>query len=53
MLPRVAIDANVLITGIVWPRWQYEILQHALRHEIGLPQPSLHFLVISNFYWLI
>jgi putative PIN family toxin of toxin-antitoxin system len=33
---RVAIDANVLITGIVWPRWQYEILQHALRDEFVL-----------------
>jgi predicted nucleic acid-binding protein len=33
---RVAIDANVLITGIVWPRWQYEILQHALREEFVL-----------------
>jgi len=36
MPPRVAIDANVLITGIVWPRWQYEILQHALRDEFIL-----------------
>jgi predicted nucleic acid-binding protein len=33
---RVAIDANVLITGIVWPRWQYEILQHALRDDFIL-----------------
>jgi putative PIN family toxin of toxin-antitoxin system len=33
---RVAIDANVLITGIVWPRWPYEILQHALRDQFIL-----------------
>jgi predicted nucleic acid-binding protein len=33
---RVAIDANVLITGIVWPRWPYEVLQHALRGDFIL-----------------
>jgi predicted nucleic acid-binding protein len=33
---RAAIDANVLITGIVWPRWAYEILQHALRGDFVL-----------------
>jgi predicted nucleic acid-binding protein len=36
MSVRVAIDANVLITGIVWPRWPYEVLQHALRNEFVL-----------------
>ena len=36
MLIRVAIDANVLITGIVWPRWAYEVLQHALRGDFIL-----------------
>ena len=33
---RVAIDANVLITGIVWPRWAYEILMHAIRGDFTL-----------------
>ena len=28
---RVMLDANVLIAGSVWPRWPYEVLQHALR----------------------
>jgi predicted nucleic acid-binding protein len=27
---RVMLDANVLIAGSVWPRWPYEVLQHAL-----------------------
>ena len=36
MALRVAIDTNVLITGIVWPRWQYEILRHALRGDFVL-----------------
>lgn len=26
---RVALDANILIAGSVWPRWPYEVLQHA------------------------
>lgn len=29
-------DVNVLIVGIVWPRWQYEILQHALQGDFQL-----------------
>ncbi len=33
---RVAIDANVLITGVVWPRWAYEILLHAIRRDFVL-----------------
>ncbi|MCL5428508.1 MAG: PIN domain-containing protein [Chloroflexi bacterium] len=26
---RVLLDANILIAGSVWPRWPYEVLQHA------------------------
>lgn len=33
---RVFIDANILIAGCVWPRWPYEVLQHALRDEYKL-----------------
>jgi predicted nucleic acid-binding protein len=33
---RAAIDANILISGIVWPRWPYEILQHAFRGDFVL-----------------
>lgn len=31
--PRVAVDTNVLIAGIIWPRWPYEALQHGLRGD--------------------
>lgn len=33
---RVAIDANVLISGIGWPRWQHEVLLHAVRGDFTL-----------------
>jgi predicted nucleic acid-binding protein len=33
---RVMVDANILIAGSVWPRWPYEVLQHALRGDFGL-----------------
>jgi predicted nucleic acid-binding protein len=36
MLFRVALDANVLIAGIVWPRWPREVLLHALKGEFTL-----------------
>lgn len=26
---RVLLDANILIAGSVWPRWPYEVMQHA------------------------
>ncbi len=26
---RVLLDANILIAGSVWPRWSYEVMQHA------------------------
>jgi len=33
---RVMLDANVLIAGSVWPRWPYEVLQHALGGDFRL-----------------
>src|SRR5437588_10748563 len=33
---RVAVDANVLIAGLVFPRWPYEVLQHALKGDFIL-----------------
>jgi predicted nucleic acid-binding protein len=30
------VDANILIAGNVWPRWSYEILQHASRKDFSL-----------------
>jgi len=33
---RVMVDANILIAGSVWPRWPYEVLQHALRGNFRL-----------------
>jgi predicted nucleic acid-binding protein len=33
---RVAVDANVLIAGVVFPRWPYEVLQHALKGDFTL-----------------
>jgi predicted nucleic acid-binding protein len=34
--PRVLLDANVLIAGTIWPRWQYEILRHTLMRDYHL-----------------
>lgn len=36
MALRVAIDANVLIAGIAWPRWPYEVLRHAEQGDFTL-----------------
>ncbi len=33
---RVAVDANILIAGTVWPRWPYEVLRHAERGNFTL-----------------
>lgn len=38
--PRVGFDANVLIAGIRFPRWPYEVLQAALRRLFVLVLPS-------------
>jgi predicted nucleic acid-binding protein len=34
--PRVMVDTTVLLAGTVWPRWPYEVLQHALRGDFEL-----------------
>ena len=34
--PRVMLDTTVLLAGTVWPRWPYEMLQHALRGDFQL-----------------
>jgi putative PIN family toxin of toxin-antitoxin system len=34
--PRVIVDANVLVSGRAWPRWPYEVLQHALDGDYHL-----------------
>jgi hypothetical protein len=33
---RVMVDTNILIVGSVWPRWSYEVLQHALQGDFRL-----------------
>ncbi|HFE67130.1 MAG TPA: PIN domain-containing protein [Chloroflexi bacterium] len=30
------VDANILVSGSVWPRWPYEVLQHGLRGDFQL-----------------
>jgi predicted nucleic acid-binding protein len=33
---RVMVDANILVSGSVWPRWPYEVLQHGLNGDFQL-----------------
>ena len=33
---RIMVDANILIAGTGWPRFPYEVLQHALRGDFTL-----------------
>jgi putative PIN family toxin of toxin-antitoxin system len=33
---RVMVDANVLLSGIVWPRWPWEVLRHAVSGDFQL-----------------
>jgi len=35
-LLRVMVDANILIAGIGWPRFPYEVLQHAVHRDFQL-----------------
>ncbi len=30
------VDTSVLVAGLVWPRWPYEVLRHALREDFRL-----------------
>lgn len=38
---RVALDANILIAGIAFPRWPYEVLSHALKGDYILVLPAI------------
>lgn len=38
---RVAIDTNVLLSGIVWPRWPHAVLQLALQNDFRLVIPEI------------
>jgi predicted nucleic acid-binding protein len=38
---RVMVDANILIAGTGWPRFAYEVLQHALQGDFVLVLSSL------------
>lgn len=33
---RVMLDTSVLLSGIVWPRWPHEVLQHAVEGDYRL-----------------
>jgi predicted nucleic acid-binding protein len=33
---RVLVDANVLFSSVLWPRWPYEVLQHAVSGDYQL-----------------
>lgn len=39
-LLRVMADANILIAGILFPRWFHEFLRHALRGDFALVLPQ-------------
>jgi predicted nucleic acid-binding protein len=30
------VDANVIVNGVLWPRWPYEVLQHTVRGDYQL-----------------
>lgn len=38
---RVAVDTNVLLSGIIWPRWPHAVLQHALQDDFQLVLPQI------------
>ncbi len=38
---RVAIDTNVLLSGIIWPRWPNAVLNHALAGDFQLVLPEI------------
>ena len=40
-LLRVAVDTNVLLSGIIWPRWPNAVLQHALQGDFQLVLPEV------------
>ncbi len=40
-------DVNVLIAGLVWPRWQFEILKHAIQGDFTVVLAPL---IITSTY---
>ncbi|MEW6569438.1 MAG: PIN domain-containing protein [Chloroflexota bacterium] len=34
--PKVMVDANILLAAALWPRWPFEVIQHAIRGDFGL-----------------
>ena len=38
---RVMVDANILVAGTGWPRFPYEVLQHAVRGDFTLVLSSI------------
>ncbi|HLE30009.1 MAG TPA: PIN domain-containing protein [Anaerolineales bacterium] len=34
--PRVMVDANILFAAALWPRWPYEVIQHAIQGDFQL-----------------
>ena len=38
---RVMLDTSVLLSGVIWPRWPYEVLQHAIRGDYRLVMAPL------------
>jgi hypothetical protein len=51
---RIAVYTNVLLSGLIWPRWQHEVLQHALAGDIQLVLPEIVILearrhILRNF----
>lgn len=41
MTIRVAIDTNILLSGIIWPRWPHAVLNHALVGDFQLVLPEI------------
>ena len=41
MTIRVAIDTNILLSGIIWPRCPYAVLNHALAGDFQLVLPEI------------
>ena len=41
MTIRVAIDTNILLSGIIWPRWPNAVLNHALAGDFQLVLPEI------------
>jgi hypothetical protein len=47
--PRVFLDANILIRGITFPRFPYEVLRHAARGDFILILSPMVLIYHSSF----